>query len=440
MSNNQYENEENKNINSHAKGIWSIHVAWIIVAITFVTVLTGAGIRSAAAVLIDPLEIEFGWNRAIISTAVGLSLLMYGVAAPISGRLIDSYGPRLVMQISLALMVVGITGLLLMTSFWQLVIFWGIIVGLATGAVASVLSVSVASRWFVERRGLALGILSSSSSTGQLIFIPMLAWVILSYGWRVGSIVMMGAALIILVVVNIWMRNDPEDLGTAPYGLKDQQGTGIKSGMDNPKRGIQTEEKLISLKIVLRHRVFWFLAIVFLICGATSMGLIGTHLILHSIDRGIPEVTAAAAFGIMGFMNFFGSILSGWLTDRINPRKILFFVLTVRGLSLFILPFIRDFAGLLLFGIIFGLSWFATVVPVTVLAANTFGKRSVGTVYGWIFLGHQIGASLAAIGGGTLRVWLGDYHLAMIAGGIMAIAGGALALGIPVKRMATANS
>ncbi|MBI4482174.1 MAG: MFS transporter, partial [Acidobacteria bacterium] len=408
------------------------YYGWVVVALSFLATLTGAGIRSAPAVLIHPLEEEFGWSRAAIASAISLNLLLFGVAAPISGQLLDRIGPRRVMLASLALMAAGVGGTVFMRELWQLFLLWGVVVGLGAGGSASVLAATVAHRWFVARRGLVLGILNSAGSTGQLIFLPLLMAVIVVANWRVGSLVLVGAALGLVSLIALWMRDDPADLGLEPYGSEDRSASAAEELVS--LRHSSEGAAAVSVSGVLGSSTFWLLSGSFFICGATANGLIGTHLIPHSIEHAIPEVTAAATVGVMGGMNFIGTLLSGWLIDRMEARKLLALVYALRSTSLFILPFVTDFSGLFLFAVIYGLDWFATVPPTIALTADTFGKRAVGSVFGWIFLAHQIGAALAAAGGGAIRVRFGDYQLAFLMGGVMALIGAALALGIQPQR------
>lgn len=397
---------------------------WVVVVLSFLTTLVGAGIRSAAAVLIHPLEMEFGWSRAAIASAVSLNLLLVGVAAPISGWLLDRFGPRRVMIGSLALLVFGVSATTVMKEFWQLVLLWGIVVGLGAGGTASVLAATVAHRWFVARRGLALGILNSAASTGQLIFLPLLMAIIVAAGWRVGSWTLVLVAVGLLPLVALWMRDDPADMGLKPYGLA--RDTAPVTREPSPSYVPSS----VPLAEVFRSSTFWLLAGSFFVCGGTSSGLIGTHLIPYSIDHGFPEVAAAVTVGVMGGLNFVGTLLSGWLVDRVDARKLLSVVYALRGVSLFILPFVTDFSGLFIFAVIYGLDWFATVPPTIALTADTFGNRSVGSIFGWIFLSHQVGAALAASVSGAIRVWLGDYQFAFLAGGVMALIAAGLVLRI----------
>jgi MFS family permease len=399
----------------------SFYYGWVVLALSFLTTLVGAGIRSSPAVLIHPFELEFGWSRAAIAFAVSINLLLFGVAAPISGWLLDRFGPRRVMLGSLSLLVIGVTGTTYMKEYWHLVLLWGVVVGLAAGGVGSVLSATVANRWFVQRRGLVLGILNSASSTGQLIFIPLLMALIVFGGWRVGSWTLVGVALALIPFIFFFMRDDPADTGLEPYGSKD---SGSAAQRLTAARAAAAD---MPLSQVFRTSTFWLLAGSFFVCGGTANGLIGTHLIPHSIDHGIPQVNAGAIVGIMGGLNFVGTVFSGWMIDRVEPRKWLALVYALRGVSLFILPFVTDFSGFFLFAVVYGLDWFASVPPTVAITADSFGKHAVARVYGWIFLSHQVGASLMAAGGGLVHDWMGSYQFAFLTGGVMALIAAGLA-------------
>jgi len=404
------------------------YYGWLILALSFLTTLTGAGIRSLPSVLIHPFELEFGWSRVAISSAISVNLLLFGVAGPVGGWLLDRFGPRRVMIGSLSVLVVAVSATTMMNKFWHLILLWGVIIGLGAGGTGSVLSATVASRWFKERRGLALGILNSANSTGQLIFLPLFMSLTMAVGWRIGSLMLISVALGLLPFVFFLMRDNPADIGLEPYGSRrDNIG---QPDVSPSSRDMSNPDRSVSLSEVFRSPNFWLLAGTFFVCGGTSSGLIGTHLIPHSIDRGIPQVTAAYIFGIMGGLNFVGNLLSGWMIDRVEPRKWLALVYALRGVSLFILPFVTNSAGLLIFAVIYGLDWFATVAPTVVLTVNSFGTKALGRVYGWIFLFHQIGAALMASGAGAIRAWSGGYEFAFLAGGGLTMLAAGLALSI----------
>ncbi len=396
-----------------------IHYGWIVVATAFLAGLVAAGARSSPVVYIVPLEREFGWSRGAIGAAVAVNLLLFGLAAPISGRLIDRFGPRVVMLCSLSLLAVGVAATVLVRELWQLSLLWGPVIGLGAGGGASVMAAAVSSRWFVARRGLIVGILGTSSSTGQMIFIPALGLLVASFGWRSASLAMAAIVLAVLALAFRRMRNEPAELGVQPYGA----GTAAAAA--------ETQQEGISIGVsqALRTPEFWLLAGTFFVCGGTANGLVGTHFIPHSIDHGISPETAAATYGVMGMLNFVGTLMSGWLTDRFDARRILAAVYILRGMSLFVLPSVTDFgfSGLFIFAVIYGLDWFATVPPTVALATRRFGRKSLGTIYGLIFFAHQIGAASMAFGGGQVRDFVGDYRFAFLAGGILAIFGAGMA-------------
>ena len=408
------------------------YYGWFVLSLCFLTTLTSAGVRSSPSVLIHPLEAEFGWSRTLIASAVSMNLLLFGVAAPITGFLIDRFGPRKVMMGSLTLLIVGVSGTVAMTEFWQFFLVWGIIVGLGAGGVGSVLTATVGNRWFVAKRGLALGILGSASSTGQIIFLPLFMAMITYTGWRMGSMTLIFVAMILLPLIYLFMRDDPSEVGLEPYGAG-QPGAATGVGASS-LRGVSAKNATITAREVVSHPTFWLLAGSFFVCGGTANGLIGTHLIPHEIEIGIPQIAAASLLGLMGALNMVGTIFSGWMIDRVQPQKWLALVYALRGSSLLILPFVQGYYGLIVFAVIYGLDWFATVPPSMALTADTFGRQNVGKVYGWIFMSHQIGAAIMASTAGALRTWLGDYQLAFLSGGVIAMIAAGLALQIKPPR------
>lgn len=392
---------------------------WVVVAITIGVSLATWGVRSAPSVLIKPLENEFGWTRAEVSSAIAIGLFMTAVAAPFGGTLLDRFGPRVVLIGITLLAGISVLAASRMTSLWQMSLLWGVLVGMATG-VSGVVGASVATRWFVERRGLVQGILGAGSSAGQLIFLPLLAWLAVHFGWREMTVILAVIMLATLVPILTFMRNSPEEVGLLPYGATEPLPPGA------PTKPMEL------LKRASRVPEFWLLAGSFFVCGATSTGIVMQHFQAHAVDHGIPQVKASSALAIMGAMNFVGVLLSGWLTDRHDPRKLLAIFYTFRGVSLFLLPSMTDLglSGLTVFAVIFGLDYISTVPPTTALCADLFGRRNVGAVYGWVFAAHQIGAALLAYLGGVMHDALGNYTLAFIGSGVLAILGGLMAVRI----------
>ncbi|NTU86378.1 MAG: MFS transporter, partial [Chloroflexales bacterium] len=342
----------------------------------------------------------------------------FGFAGPLAGWLVDRIGPRAVMLGGLTLMLLSMVASALMRAPWQMLLFWGGVSGLGTGLVGAVMGTAVANRWFYARRGMVMGIFGAATSAGQLIFLPAIVWIVGLIGWRGASYVLAGCAAALLPLVFLLMRDTPADVGQPPYGLS-------KAPPPAPR-----PDTMVVMAHAVSTPTFWLLAATFFICGATSNGLVGTHLVPHAVDHGITQTTAAGALALMGMMNFVGTLGSGWLTDRYDPRKLLAIYYGFRGLSLLFLPFVDNPLGLALFAVLFGLDYIATVPPTAALVADSFGRQNAATVFGWVFCAHQIGAGLAAWLGGVTRDVTGDYGLAFLAAGILAITATALSLNI----------
>jgi MFS family permease len=376
---------------------------WVIRAVTGLTVLMAAGITAVPAVLIHLLAVEFGWERAAIALAVSINVLLYGLVGPFAGGLMLRFGPRRVMLTSLVLIACGVAATTQLRSLVELYLLWGVVVGLGTGSTALVLSATIVNRWFTTRRGLALGLLGAATSTGRLIFLPLLAAVVIALGWQaVGWVVAGCITLFAWPLVALLMRDSPAPMGLTPY-----RGTSAAASADM-RAPDASAEPLVPLGTALRHGDFWRLWLTFALCGATTNGLIGTHLIPHAIDLGLSEVAAAGTLALMGVLDIIGTLGSGWLSDRCNKRLLLAWYDGLRGLSLLFLPYAEGLTTLALFGVVYGLDWIATVPPTAGLASKIFGKRARPILFGWIFFGHQVGAALAVYGAGLFRVWCGD--------------------------------
>jgi MFS family permease len=389
-----------------------IHYAWFVVAATFVTLITTAGFRATPGVLIVPLQQEYGWSRATIGLAVSLGLLMYGIGAPFSAALMERFGVRRVMLVALVVIAAGASATTLMTSPWQLDLLWGVVVGSATGAVAVPLAATVATRWFETRRGLVTGMLTASNASGQLVFLPLLAWLATTYGWRAASLAVSAVAIgIVFPVVLFVVRDRPHAVGLRAYGA-------TRDDPPPPPTPRPFKPALDGIRTGIRSRNFWLLSGSFFVCGLSTNGLIGTHLIAAAHDHGYSEIAGASLLAVLGAFDVVGTVCSGWLTDRLDSRYLLCWYYGLRGLSLLALPFaFGSKAALVAFAVFYGLDWVATVPPTVALAADTFGKERVGIVFGWIFASHQFGAALAAWGAGAVRGWTGSYETAFIAAG-----------------------
>ncbi len=402
-----------------------LHYGWVVLAITFTVLLASAAMRSTPGVLIVPLETEFGWSPAAVSVAISVNLLLYGLIGPFAAGLVHRYGPRLVMTAATLLIGCGAIATIWMRERWQLVALWGVVVGSGTGIIAIVLGVTVVQRWFQSHRGLALGMLSASSATGQLIFLPQLAKLAVSSGWRSAVIAISVVVICVAPLVWLWMKDRPEEVGLAPVGAqKATVGAGVSSGNAGPAQENPVVAALLALRLASRSRVFWILAGTFFICGASTNGLVGTHLIPACMDHGIPEVQAAGLLALMGIFDFFGTTGSGWLSDRFDNRLLLFMYYGLRGLSLLYLPygFVSEGHGLSIFAAFYGLDWIATVPPTVALARQEFGAEKAGLVFGWVFAAHQVGAACAASFAGVIRTTEGSYDHAFTLAGALCLA------------------
>lgn len=411
-----------------ASGPRALHYAWIVAAVAFVALLVGAAIRATPGVLIVPLEQSFGWSRDTISSAVAINLVLYGLIGPFAAALMDRIGVRRTLAAALCLLALGVGLTAIMTQPWQLMLLWGVVVGTGSGVVALVLGATLVNRWFVARRGLAMGILTASTATGQLVFLPLQAWIITRHGWRSAALLMAGVALVLAPLAALLVRDFPAHKGLAPYGGTEDDAMRI----DPAAAGHAGRAAMAALRDGLGHRGFWILAGTFFICGLSTNGLVGTHLIPACMDHGIPEVAAAGLLAAMGWFDLVGTTASGWLSDRWDSRKLLAWYYGLRGLSLFFLP--TALAGTEAarwgFATFYGLDWVATVPPTVRLTADTFGRARVGMMFGWIVAAHQLGAATAAFSGGLIHTQLGDYAAAFRGAGALCLAAAALVFGL----------
>ena len=395
-----------------------IHPAWIAAIITFFTLIATSGFRSAPSVLMIPLEDAFGWGRDQISLAISINVLLFGLTAPFAAALMDRFGIRKVVMCALTTVGIGSASTVFMTQAWHLVALWGVVVGIGTGSMALVFAATIANRWFVTNRGLVIGILTAASATGQLIFLPGLSALAADHGWRAISITVALGAFVMVPVIALFLKERPTDIGMKPYGAP-------MNWVEPPRNTTNAAVVAIeTLKSAMKVRNFWFLTGSFFVCGLSTSGLIGTHFIPAAHDHGMGQIAAASLLALVGVFDVVGTLASGWLTDRVDPKKLLFFYYFLRGVSLFLLPsilFTTVHPSTLVFVIFYGLDWVATVPPTVILCRTVLGPERATVVYGWVFAAHQIGGSIAALGAGILRVQLGDYALAFYVSGFLCV-------------------
>jgi sugar phosphate permease len=405
-----------------------VHYAWLIVIVTFVTLITTAGFRATPGVLIVPLQQEFGWSRGTISLAISLGLVLYGLAAPFSAALMERFGVRRVMLVALATIATGASLTTVMSASWQLDLLWGVVVGGATGAVAVPLAATVANRWFETRRGFVTGILTASNASGQMIFLPALAWLATSYGWRWAAVAVAVVAMVLVFpIVALVFRDRPQSIGLQPFGATEP--------VEAPERPEHPFRPAVDgLLLGAQSRTFWLLSATFFICGLSTNGLIGTHLIPAAIDHHMTAVAGASLLALMGLFDVIGTTCSGWLTDRLDPRRLLAWYYALRGLAVIGLPYAFGSGyALVAFAVFYGLDWIATVPPTVALTADSFGRERVGIVFGWIFASHQLGAAFAAWAAGASRGWFGTYTYAFVSAGLLCLLAAGLSLRISVR-------
>ncbi len=395
-----------------------VHPAWIAALVTFFTLVATAGFRSAPSVLIVPLEEAFGWGRDQISFAISVNVLLYGLTAPFAAALMERFTVRKVVMGALTTVSTGAFLTTFVNAPWQLVLTWGVIVGVGTGSMALVFAATIANRWFVKRRGLFVGALTAAAATGQLVFLPGLTALSQDYGWRSIGLTIGAASLLMVPFIYLFLKEKPADLGKLPFGAPADWQAPAKSTMPAAKLAI------VTLKEASAHKDFWYLTGSFFVCGLSTSGLIGTHFIPAAHDHGMPQVTAASLLALIGIFDVIGTLCSGWLTDKFDPRKLLFFYYSLRGLSLFLLPsilFASVHPSTLVFVIFYGLDWVATVPPTIMLCRTILGPERGTVIYGWVFAAHQIGGSIAALGAAVLRVKLGDYALSFYISGALCL-------------------
>jgi len=396
------------------------HYAWLVVAVIFLVMLVTAGIRATPSVMMVPLEKGFGWSRTTISMALAINLALFGLMGPFAAAAMQRFGMRRTVVAALMVLVLAVALSSRMHAAWQMLLIWGVLVGGATGATSTTLGAVVVNRWFTQGRGLAMGVLTASSATGQLAFLPLMAWVAEHRGWQTLVLLVAVAAALVLPFVALLLPEEPAAIGLRRVGEADDAPAIAPQSTANP-----IVIAFAALQRAMRIGDFWLLFVTFFICGATTNGYIGTHFIAMCGDYGLSEVRGAGMLALMGVCDLVGTTLSGWLSDRFNNRVLLFWYYGLRGLALIFLPaaFGYRYFGLPLFGLFYGLDWIATVPPTVRLTTDVFGSKDAPVVFGWVVAGHQLGAAFAALGAGVLRSTLGSYTLAtMIAGGLCVVA------------------
>ena len=401
-----------------------VYYGWFVVAATFVTLVSVAGILTAPTLFMKPLNVEFGWTAEQVGTSIGIQIALFGLTGPFAAAAMERFGVRATVTAALCLLAVAEFGVTFVQAAWQLP-FWGAAVGIGAGSISLTFGATMATRWFQARRGLVVGILSAGNATGALIFLPLFSRVVQHFGWRTQAYVIAVMALAMIPVILLVVRERPSDMGLPAFGADEVDTTPLVR-VNPVKRAFAT------LREATKSRTFWILAGSFFICGASTNGLIGAHLIPACGDNGIPPTTAASLLAAMGAFDLVGTTASGWLSDRYSSRWLLFWYYGLRGLSLLFLPaaFGFGFLGLPIFAVFYGLDWIATVPPTVKIAASTFGAPRAPLFMGWIFAAHQLGAGTIAFVAGAIRTQIGSYDDAFVMAGLLCIVAAGLVMAI----------
>ncbi len=405
-----------------------VHYAWVVAGAAFATLVAAAAFRAAPGPLMVPLHEDAGWSIVTMSAAVSVNLVLYGLTAPFAAALMERFGLRRVVAAGLLLIAAGAGLSVLATAAWQLVFTWGVLIGLGTGSMALVFAATIANAWFVKRRGLVMGILTAGGAAGQLVFLPLVAYLAETISWVVASLVITAAALVAIPLAVALLRDRPADLGLAPYG-------GDRVIPAVPATGSAAALAVGALGRAVRTKAFWALAGAFAICGATTNGLIGIHFIPSAHDHGMATTTAAGLLMVVGVFDIVGTVASGWLTDRIDPRILLLAYYAFRGVGLLLLPWLLAetvHPSMVLFIVVYGLDWVATVPPTAALCRRIFGSEGT-IVFGWVFASHQLGAAGAALAAGVVRDTFGSYTYAWFGGAALCLI--AALLSIALRRL-----
>ena len=405
-----------------------VHYAWVVAGAAFATLVAAAAFRAAPGPLMVPLHEDAGWSIVTMSAAVSVNLVLYGLTAPFAAALMERFGLRRVVAAGLLLIAAGAGLSVLATAAWQLVFTWGVLIGLGTGSMALVFAATIANAWFVKRRGLVMGILTAGGAAGQLVFLPLVAYLAETISWVVASLVITAAALVAIPLAVALLRDRPADLGLAPYG-------GDRVIPAVPAAGNAAALAVGALRRAVRTKAFWALAGAFAICGATTNGLIGIHFIPSAHDHGMATTTAAGLLMVVGVFDIVGTVASGWLTDRVDPRILLLAYYAFRGVGLLLLPWLLAetvHPSMVLFIVVYGLDWVATVPPTAALCRRIFGSEGT-IVFGWVFASHQLGAAGAALAAGVVRDTFGSYTYAWFGGAALCLI--AALLSIALRRL-----
>ncbi|MCX4485518.1 MULTISPECIES: MFS transporter [Streptomyces] len=407
------------------------HRAWVIAVVAGAAIVTAGAFTTVPGLLVTPLHENYAWDRGQIALAASVNMILFGLTAPFAAALMDRVGIRRVVVGALLLVSAGALLTSFMSQPWQLVAYWGVLIGLGSGCLTMTFAASITADWFDKRRGLVTGALSSSSHLGQLIFLPLLAWSVDRFDWRPPVVTLAFVALAVAALVFLLLRDHPADVGAKPYGATEF--------VPKPARVPGAARRTIAVLVAaLRTGPFWLLAGMFVICGASTNGIMWSNWAPAAHDHGMAVTAAASMLSLIGIFSALGAIFSGWLTDRFDPRRLLTVYFAIRALTLLALPLVFTSTVTVLmiaFVVVYGLVDVATVPPVIELSRRVYGEDGP-IVFGWANSAHQLGAGASAFLGATARDLFGTYDVVWTALSVACVVAALMALVVRAPRPA----
>ena len=381
---------------------------WYVVAGAFLLHAVSYGARYSFGIFVQPLTEENGWSRTVISLAASLNMLFFAAGGIAAGRLLDRVAPRWVASAGAA---VGALGFLLSAFIETPLAFYlayGLLCGLGSSWTGIVVGNSTVGKWFVRKRGMAIGIASMGVSFGTMLMTPAVGWVVKEKGWQAGFVVL-GIALLTagVLVAQIFLgKTKPEDYGLSPDGQgaspADVGGNG--TGAAEPASGL-------SLGVAMQDSRFWILSL----CQGTAVMTVlmaFVHQVPYALDLGVDRLAAASSLGAIAFAGFFGQFFFGSLSDRLPDPKysaILGYLVMASGMAVLLAA--TSVTGLFVYAVLFGFGYGCLGPILPIIASGRFGRESIGSVYGVLnFFVAGIGGGLGPLVGGILYDTLGSYR------------------------------
>jgi MFS family permease len=383
--------------------------AWATVAIVAVTLTIASGARFLFGVVLKPLSEEFGWNRAELTGAVMLGMVVLSICQPAVGILVDRVGPKRVLVSGLLLLGLSLIPLSFATSLWQIYVIYGVLTSFGLAAASPVLATAIVGRWFRAKRGLAMSMATSGSAFGQLLIVPIAAWIVTTTSWQVAyQIAAISLLFVALPISAIFLREPPSFVPAGETAPPPDDG--------------------LTLREAIAHPAFWLLAFGFVVCGWT-MAFPNTHFLAYADDMGMLVMHAANAVSVTAVFSIAGSVLLGIAADRYRRTSVLAMTYALRGVSFLLLLLLPMGNLIYLYGLVLGISWTATTPLTAAIAADRYGPKHLGVIFGFMFTFMNLGFGIGAFLDGVIFEATGGYEAALlinVALGVVAAAGAVL--------------